>query len=110
MGYLFEQFVGLELIYYSRFFEEKIDIYFWRDLNGPEVNWIIAKEEQYIPIEVKWTTEPSLKDAKHLHLFLDEYPNTENAYIICRIPRKTKLANNIYALPWQDILELFPAI
>lgn len=103
MGNLFEQFIALELIYYSRFLDEKIKIHFWRDPNGPEVDWILVKHNHYIPIEVKWTTKPSLKDAKHLLTFLKEYSNTENAYIVCRIPREIKLADHIYAIPWQEV-------
>lgn len=105
-GALFEQFVGLELLRYSKLNYGKSNVYFWRDSNGPEVDWILAKNEQLIPIEVKWTDKPTLKDAKHLQLFCAEYPNAENGYIVCRTPYKIKLADKIFALPWQDLLSI----
>lgn len=108
-GWLFEQFVGLELCRHAHFSREPIKIHFWRDLNGQEVDWIIEQSQQLIPVEVKWTDTPNLKDARHLQLFLQEYPEASNAYIVCRAPRPMKLAENIYAIPWQDIPKLFEA-
>ena len=103
LGKLFEQWVGLELIRYARLSEVKTKIYFWRDADGPEVDWVIVKNNVLIPIEVKWTDKPKINDAKHLSVFLHEYANSDKAYIICQVPRMLKLADNIYALPWQKI-------
>lgn len=102
-GRLLEQWVGLELIRNARFSLEPSKIYFWRDLDGPEVDWIIAKNDYFIPLEVKWTERPQLKDIKHLTLFCEEYKNTPRGYLICRVPKKQKLTANIYAIPWQDL-------
>ena len=101
LGRLFEQLIGLELIRCSRLFSPQIDILFWRDSQGPEVDWVIRKQNLYIPIEVKWSSHVTLSDAKYLQSFLSEYENTQNGYIICRVERKIKLADRIYAIPWQ---------
>lgn len=107
MGQLFEQFVGLELVKQTQFSQEKMSIKYWCDLNGPEVDWVIESPSQLIPIEVKYTDKPSMRDAKHLKTFLDEYDEASNAYVICQTPRKMKLADNIYAISWRDIPNLF---
>jgi len=108
LGRLFEQFVGLELIRLTKAYNlvHKVKIYFWRDLNGQEIDWLIAKEDLLIPVEVKWTAKPNISDAKYLKLFKQEYNNVENCYIVCQTLRKIKLADNIYAISWQDIAEL----
>jgi predicted AAA+ superfamily ATPase len=106
MGRLFEQFVGLELIRTLRFKPGRMKLRYWRDLNGVEVDWIVDGPDTLIPIEVKWTDSPRLKDAKHLAVFLDEYEEAATGYIVCRTPRRMKLADNIYAIPWQDISTL----
>jgi predicted AAA+ superfamily ATPase len=106
-GRLLEQWVGLELLRMARLTDPTIKIYFWRDPNGPEVDWILLKEGRYIPIEVKWTNQPNLQDAKHLQIFLAEYKESKVAYIICQVSRKIKLADNVYALPWQEVASLF---
>lgn len=68
--------------------------------------WVIKTPEMLIPIEVKWTTTPTIHDAKHLQTFLSEYEEASKGYIVCRIPRKMKLSDTIYAIPWQEIYAL----
>ncbi len=107
LGKLFEQFVGLELIRCSRLSKEKYKIKFWRDSDGPEVDWVAEKEGLYIPIEVKFTDTPSEKDIKHLKVFLNEYKNSTMGYVICQTPRMYLLDKNILAIPWQEIDNYF---
>lgn len=110
MGHLFEQYVGLELQHLSMFQSMPNKIQFWRDPAGPEVDWIINQNNQLIPIEVKWTTQPGKKDMRHLKTFLNEYPNeTQTGYIICQIDIPQQLSENIIALPWQNLSQTFPS-
>ncbi len=107
IGSLFEQFIGLELTNSANLVSERYKVYFWRDVYGHcEVDWVMDKQGLYIPIEVKLTKNPTIKNAQHLQTFLTEYKNTEKAYIMCTAPRKIKLSDKIYALPWQEISEL----
>ncbi|MFH1879088.1 MAG: AAA family ATPase [Candidatus Omnitrophota bacterium] len=105
-GSLFEQFVGLELIRSGRLSDRNVKILFWRDPDGPEVDWIIEREDEYIPIEVKWTDAPSERDIKHLRTFLSEYKNSTTGYLVCQTPRRVKLDKNIYAVPWKETDDL----
>lgn len=102
-GIVFEQFVGLELIHLGRLSDRKVRILFWRDPDGPEVDWVIEGEDGYVPIEVKWTDTPCKRDIKHLRVFLAEYKKAAAAYLICQTPRKVKLDKDIYAIPWQEM-------
>lgn len=106
-GHLFEQFVGLELIKLIRQKGHQIQLKYWRDLDGPEIDWLIETPETLIPIEVKYSDSPTLSDARHLKVFLQEYTEASIGYVICQTPRKMKLADNIYALPWQALDQLF---
>ena len=108
MGALFEQFVGLQLLRCARLSPVACQLRYWRDGNGPEVDWVLEQDGRYTPIEAKWTDTPRTKDIRHLKLFLSEYPQAEQAYVICRVPRKTKLDKNIFAIPWQDCNKLVP--
>lgn len=103
MGDLFEQWVGLELLRLMRTAPQKSSLLFWRDQSGAEVDWIVEKENQYTPVEVKWTENPSLRDARHLLTFMEEYSNSSNGYVICRTPRAQKLTEHVTALPWKEI-------
>ncbi len=105
LGHLFEQFIGLELIRWSRLQNIKISVHFWRDSSGPEVDWLLHRDQSLLPIEVKWTENPSLRDAKHLELFLKEYPLAKQAYVVCQVSRPQMLSDNIEAISWKDLIQ-----
>lgn len=103
LGVLFEQFVGLELLRCARLSNKNIQIKFWRDSAGPEVDFIIIEGNQYTPVEVKLGDTISQHDIRYLQMFLAEYESAKVGYVICQAPRKRKLTEKIIALPWQDI-------
>lgn len=102
MGKLFEQFVGLELLRSARAKSQAVKIRFWRDPDGPEVDWVVDRDGAYTPVEVKWTENPMPGDAHDLEVFLSEY-ESDVGYLICRVPRKIKLRDKVFALPWQSL-------
>lgn len=104
-GHLFEQFVGLEIIRALRTVPVRMKLQYWRDPDGPEVDWVIDTTQGLIPIEVKWTDNPQEQDAKHLKVFLEEY-QAPKGYVICRTPRRRKLLDNVEAIPWQELSEI----
>lgn len=105
MGQLFEQYVGLELIRNARLLGNW-RVRFWRDADGPDVDWVIEKERTYIPVEVKWTDSPLAKHAKHLKVFMEEYGSVKG-YIVCRTPHPVQIDENITAIAWRNIPEMF---
>ncbi len=109
MGDLFEQWVGLELLRLMRTTPQKGSLLFWRDQAGAEVDWIIERESQYIPVEVKWKENPSPRDARHVQTFINEYSNSSRGYVICRIPRAQKLTETVTALPWSELTTVIGA-
>jgi len=106
MGVLFEQFVGLELLRDAHIKGHSAKIRFWRDPDGPEVDWVIDEDGIYTPLEVKWTDSPASSDVRHLEVFLSEYKSAKSAFLICRVPRKAKIGEKIFALPWQSFGEI----
>jgi len=106
LGSLFEQWVGLELIRRARLSSKMVEIKFWRDPSGPEVDWIVDIEGKWIPIEVKWTSSPTMRDAKHLNTFLKEYKQAKHAFVICQTKHRIKLSETITAISWKEIGEL----
>jgi predicted AAA+ superfamily ATPase len=106
LGDWFEQWVGLELIRMTRHWTGRCPIRFWRDPDGPEVDWVLDLDDRLVPIECKWSESPTAKDARHLNTFLDEYRSAARAYVVCRTPRRYALAPRIDAVPWQDLPEI----
>jgi len=103
LGQLFEQFVGLELIRQSRVARHEPRVLFWRDPDGPEVDWIVERRGELRPVEVKWTDAPDRRDARHLETFLGEYPEARRGFIVCQTPRPVRISERVTALPWQDL-------
>ena len=98
-GVVFEQWVGMELhrrIGYMRHGE----LNYFRTKAGAEIDYILRLDNRLIPIEVKWTENPSRKDARHLLQFIEECNGATHGYIICRCHRPQKITDNITALPW----------
>lgn len=108
MGELFEQYVALELIRYCRTHAPRARVRFWRDPDGPEVDWILDRDGTYLPIEVKFTDRPTAKDARHLQVFMEEY-KAKRALVVCTAPRAIRLAPAVTAVPWQHLTSALSA-
>jgi predicted AAA+ superfamily ATPase len=102
-GQLFKQWVGLELLRWSRTRSPSTRIRFWRDPDGPEVDWVIDRDGHYTPIEAKWTKVPGASDARHVRTFMEEYRTAPAGYVVCRTPRRVGLGKGIVAVPWQEL-------
>ena len=99
-GPLFEQWVGIELWKRLQYLGAGT-LHYLRTKDGAEVDFIIEHGGRLAPIEVKWTENPSLSDARHLLTFLGEHPKrAKHGYIICRCDRPLRLHDKITALPW----------
>jgi len=105
-GDLFEQFIGLELIRYTHLSRNPLSLHFWRDPDGPEVDWVLKSGKGYMPFEVKWSDTPKLRDVRHLETFSREYSGVKQAYLVCRVPRLVKMTRRVTAIPWQALPEL----
>ena len=102
-GPIFEQWVGIELWKRLQYLG-KGQLYYMRTKDGAEVDFIIEHAGEIIPIEVKWTENPSSSDARHLRTFLAEQKGkARRGYVICRCNRPMQLDTNIVALPWHHL-------
>jgi hypothetical protein len=109
LGDLFEQFVGLELIRLCRIHVPGARLRFWRDPDGPEVDWILEHEGAYLPIELKLTNRPTERDARHVTVFLKEY-KMKQGFVICTTPRAVRLSAHVTAMPWHELPEVVSAM
>ncbi|MFH1243709.1 MAG: ATP-binding protein [Pseudomonadota bacterium] len=99
-GKYFEQWVGIE-IWKRLHYRGEGQLHHLRTKDGAEVDFIVEFNGELIPLEVKWSRTPSLRDVTHLAYFLKENPRAKKGFVICRCPRPAKLTESIMALPWQ---------
>jgi predicted AAA+ superfamily ATPase len=99
-GPVFEQWVGIELWKRLKYLGAG-KLHYLRTKAGAEVDFIIERQGKFTPIEVKWTDNPSLADARHLLTFLGEHPKqAKHGYIICRCKAPLRLHGKVTSLPW----------
>lgn len=101
-GNLLEQYVGIELSTWIENNDRQVRLLFWRDHNGPEVDYVLEKEGLYIPIEVKLKKNPSEKDIKHLKVFREEYP-VKKSYVVANVDQAYELEEGIEVIPWNQL-------
>ncbi len=98
-GNVFEQWVGAEL--YKRLaYRRKGRLSYFRTKTGVEVDYIVEIDDELIPIEVKWTENPTSTDARHLRTFLQEHDRAKTGYIVCRCKRPMQIEDHVRAIPW----------
>ncbi|MFZ2653555.1 MAG: ATP-binding protein [Victivallales bacterium] len=103
-GKLLEEWVGIELYQRAQYAGRGFGVGFWRTVSGAEVDFVWQSPEEDIPIEVKWTENPTSKDARHLEIFLDEYPRLcKKGFIVCRVHRTRQISERITAIPWNEM-------
>jgi len=107
-GNRFEQWIGLSLIRYFRSRNLKGSLYYWRDHNGPEIDWIVETNNRWIPVEVKLTDRLQPKHGKVLSQFIQENPGKASVgYIIFPGERPRQIAPDVIALPWFELYQIF---
>jgi len=103
-GKLLEEWVGIELYQRAQYAGRGFGVGFWRTVSGAEVDFVWQSPEEDIPIEVKWTENPTSKDARHLEIFLDEYSRRcKKGFIVCRVHRTRQISERITAIPWNEM-------
>ena len=102
-GHLFEQWVLIELHYRCCYAGKGHQLSTWKTATGSEVDAIIETPTEVIPIEIKWTQNPSRRDARHIETFLKLHEGlSKKGYVICRCLRKQKLSDRVIAIPWSE--------
>jgi len=84
-GILREQFVFWEL---KKHLDIRYSLHYWCTADGKEVDLVLKKDQQLLPIEVKSSWQPPLLPSGLRH-FLSFYPETEHAVVLYDGPEYT---------------------
>ncbi|MEQ9570284.1 MAG: ATP-binding protein [Longimicrobiales bacterium] len=58
------------------------EVLYWRTYGGAEVDLVVETPSRLVPIEVKSAARVRMADAKHLRIFMEEYPDRAPAGVI----------------------------
>ena len=102
-GQLFENFIFT--ILYERLKNTPHQLHYWRTTDMAEVDFVITKGDDVIPVEVKYTRMTEDKPGKSFLSFIEKY-QPRIGYIVNLTGRFTKKVNNsqIYFIPYYNLL------
>ena len=84
---------------------DRIEVLHWRTSAGEEVDFVIEAGDSLLPIEVKATDRPRLRDARHLRTFRKEYGDQARAGLLIHTGAATQwLGPGVLAAPWWKVL------
>ncbi len=80
-------------------------VFHWRTAQGAEVDFVVEAGDQLLPVEVKATRRPRLRDARHLLTFAGEYGAAVPAGLLLHTGDETGwIAPGVLAAPWWRVL------
>jgi predicted AAA+ superfamily ATPase len=84
---------------------ERAQLSYWRTAGGEEVDLVVETGGQLMPIEVKASPRPRLKDAVHLRSFRAEHGKKARAGLLLHTGSALEwLAPDVLATPWWRVL------
>ncbi len=100
-----ENLVLQDLLVWRDTRDERTELLYWRTSTGEEVDFVIETPRKLVPIEVKATSRPRLRDAANLIAFRKEYGEKSRAGLLLHTGSTTEwLAPGILAVPWWKVL------
>ena len=99
-GAYFETFIYHHLRILTRLMTPSARLYFWRTLEGNEVDFVLEYGRRLLAIEVKLTGNPGYRDTAGLRLFLEKHPKASGGLIVYGGKEIKRLDEKIIAIPW----------
>lgn len=100
-----ENLVLSDLLAWRELVSPRPSILFWRTVNGEEVDFVIERGRQLLPIEVKATARPSHGDIRHLLTFRGQYGRAVAGGLLLHAGKDTFwLDKGVLATPWWRVL------
>ncbi len=80
-------------------------ILYWRTASGEEVDIVVEWKGRLLAVEVKATTHPTYKDARHLRTFMNEYGGDVVGGILIHTGEETAwVSEGVLAVPWWGVV------
>ncbi|MBI1883607.1 MAG: ATP-binding protein [Chlamydiae bacterium] len=100
IGAMFESLIFLHLQVTSQLLLPRPRLFYWRTMDGKEVDFVLEQGRHLIAFEVKLASNPQYSDTRNLQIFLKEYPETQAAVLIYNGNEIVRMSEKIIAVPW----------
>jgi len=104
-GAYLENIVLLDLLVWQCGRLQNTEILYWRTTTGEEVDLVIETDGKVLPIEIKSTNRPRIKDAMNLLAFQNEYGADARAGLLLHTGTVIEwLTPRVLAVPWWKVI------
>jgi predicted AAA+ superfamily ATPase len=102
-GAYFETFIYHHLRVLARLMTPAGRLYFWRTIEGNEVDFVLEHGRRLLAIEVKLADNLGYRDTAGLRLFFEDNPNVSAGLILYSGAQIKRLDEKIVAVPWSFV-------
>lgn len=99
IGRIYEGFVFAEIKKTISNYDLSAQSFTWRTQDKAEVDIVLSAPGNIVPLEVKWSTRLTTRDASGLLSFLEDYPEAKTGYIVYPGDTLQHIAKHILAIP-----------
>ena len=99
IGRLYEAFIVAEIRKTISNYDLLADTFTWRTQDQAEVDLVLSTPKALIPLEIKWSTRLTSRDASGLRSFLEAHPDAKQGYIVYPGETLQTIAPRITAIP-----------
>ena len=100
LGGYFETMVYLHVRALCEMMKPRAAVHYWRTTTGNEVDFVLEHGKKLMALEVKMTTNPTVRDIQNLLLFMDKHPETVRGVLVHSGNVIKWLHSRVIALPW----------
>ena len=106
-GNIYETFIVSEILksYYNA--GKEAEMYFFRNTDGQEIDLLFYQDQTLFPVEIKKTSSPNIKDAKHFKTLSSFFPTLTigEGGIICNAEQLLPIGQNVKNYPMRIYLK-----
>jgi len=102
-GAYFETFIYHHPRILTRLMTPTGRLYFWRTLEGHEVDFVPEYGQRLLAVEVKLTDNLGYRDTAGLRLFLEKHPKASGGLIVYGGTEVKRMDEKIVAIPWSFV-------
>jgi len=105
-SFLVENKIAIELKTLLSVYESSAKLFYWRTSGGAEIDFVIERRGQLIPIEVKWRNTVKPKDLVSMQIFLKDFKDSSPwGMILYKGKNLLKVKENIFLVPFNYFLQ-----
>lgn len=105
LGFLFEQWIVLQIITLNSYRKKKWNLYYYRDDKKTEVDLLIETDSKIIAIEIKWSDKYKSSWKAPLLTFAEQKPSKPVELIILYRGQRRLKDESVEVLPFQQFLK-----